>query len=266
MSCPAMPAVGLSRRYRVMPGGIRWAAGRMYLGWLVPALYRCRALVRALGPGAQGRPAASGEGADDGGCRMFLRVHLLLRRSRGRVPRVRGGRDPDGRAGVRRHRARPAGAAQPCSGRARARRAGGDLVGMGGADPGSPPRHRDERQHIPGRDQPGEPTLAVSKADWRRTLIQVRRRRPPGRGSKPRRTAAARALEGRLLGRYSEAGTGRWLHEYSPWSAPGMRASAADRTTISCDPAGDHIRGVSAEAACAIFHKALPRKRALLPR
>jgi hypothetical protein len=36
MSCPAMPAVGLSRRYRVMPGGIRWAAGRMYLGWLVP--------------------------------------------------------------------------------------------------------------------------------------------------------------------------------------------------------------------------------------
>ena len=133
---------------------------RLYLGWLVPTLYRCRALVWALWPGAQGRPAASGEGADDGGCRMFLRVRLLLRRSRGRVPWVRGSRDPDGRAGVRRHRARPAGAAQPGSEPARAWRAGGDLAGMGGADPGSPSRHRDERQHVPGGDRPGEQTLA----------------------------------------------------------------------------------------------------------
>jgi hypothetical protein len=159
-SCPAMSVAGLSRRYRVMPGGIRWVADRLYLGWLVPTLYRCRALVWAPWPGAQGRPAASGEGADDGGCRMFLRVRLLLRRSRGPVPWVRGGRDPDGRAGVRRHRARPAGAAQPGSEPARAWRAGGDLAGMGGADPGSPSRHRDERQHVPGRDRPGGQTLA----------------------------------------------------------------------------------------------------------
>jgi len=41
---PAMSVAGLSRRYRVMPGGIRRAAGRVYLGWLVPTLYRCRAL------------------------------------------------------------------------------------------------------------------------------------------------------------------------------------------------------------------------------
>lgn len=36
-SCPASVA-GLSRRYRVVPGGIRRAAGGVYLGWPVPAL------------------------------------------------------------------------------------------------------------------------------------------------------------------------------------------------------------------------------------
>ena len=46
-----MCAAGLSRRYRVMPGGIRRAAGRLYLGWLVPTLYRCRALFWAPGRG-----------------------------------------------------------------------------------------------------------------------------------------------------------------------------------------------------------------------
>ncbi len=45
LSCPGMPVAGLSRRYRVMPGGIRRVVGRLYLGRLVPALYRCRALV-----------------------------------------------------------------------------------------------------------------------------------------------------------------------------------------------------------------------------
>jgi len=35
-SCPAMSAAGLSRRYRVMPAGIRWAAGRLYLGGWSP--------------------------------------------------------------------------------------------------------------------------------------------------------------------------------------------------------------------------------------
>jgi len=35
-SCPAMSAAELSRRYRVMPAGIRWAAGRLYLGGWSP--------------------------------------------------------------------------------------------------------------------------------------------------------------------------------------------------------------------------------------
>jgi hypothetical protein len=60
-ACPAMSVAGLSRRYRVMPGGIRWVAGRLYLGRLVPTLYRCRALVWAPWPGAQGRRQLRGK-------------------------------------------------------------------------------------------------------------------------------------------------------------------------------------------------------------
>jgi cobalamin biosynthesis Mg chelatase CobN len=60
---------------------------------------------------------------------------------------------------------------------------------------------------------------------------QVRRgaSRPFGQSGYRADQAATRALEGRLLGRYSETGTGRWVQEYSPWSAPGMHASAAKR-------------------------------------
>lgn len=202
-SCPAMSVAGLSRRYRVMPGGIRWVAGRLYLGGWSPLCTGAGRLSGRLGRGAQGRPAASGEGADDGGCRMFLRVLLLLRRSRGRVPWVRGGRDPDGRAGVRRHRARPAGAAQPCSERARARRAGDDLAGMGGADPGSPSRHRDERQHVPGRDRPGEPTLAGEQSRLAQNPHPGAAHRPDRRIRIVRRRSASTTERDRLEG---------WLH------------------------------------------------------
>ena len=138
-----------------------WLGGRPIVSGVAgPRSVPVQGACLGAGPGARGRPAASGEGADDGRCRMFLRVRLLLRRARGRVPWVRGGRDLDGRAGARRRRARPAGAVQPGSERARARRAAGDLGGMGAADPGSPSRDRDERQHVPGRDRRGEPTLA----------------------------------------------------------------------------------------------------------
>jgi hypothetical protein len=41
---PGMSVVRLSQRYRIMPGGIRWVASRLYPGRLVPALYRCRVL------------------------------------------------------------------------------------------------------------------------------------------------------------------------------------------------------------------------------
>jgi len=59
-SCPVMSVAGLSRQYRVMPGGIRWAAGRLYLGGLIRALYRCRALVWAPWPGGTGPSGSFG--------------------------------------------------------------------------------------------------------------------------------------------------------------------------------------------------------------
>jgi hypothetical protein len=197
-SCPAMSAAGLSRHARRDSLGGHQIVSGVAGPHSVPVQGAC---LGALA-GGTGRPAASGEGADDGGCRMFLRVRLLLRRSRGRVPWVRGGRDPDGRAGVRRHRARPAGAAQPCSERARARRAAGDLAGMGGADPGSPSRHRDERQHVAGRDRPGERTLAGARIQPRCQLCSV--------GGQP--TVACRNCSGQAV-----PACGGWERGYRHW-------------------------------------------------
>lgn len=54
---------------------------------------------------------------------------------------------------------------------------------------------------------------------------------PGGRPHLYGRPDRLRALEGRLFDRYSETGTGRRVHEYSPWSAPGTHASAAERAT-----------------------------------
>ena len=72
----------------------------------------------------------------------------------GEVATLTAGRAPAGAERGRREQSSPG------SERARARRTAGDLGGMGAADPGSPSRHRDERQHVPGRDRRGEPTLA----------------------------------------------------------------------------------------------------------
>src|SRR5262249_17031980 len=114
--------------------------GQLYLGGWSP-------LCTGAGPGG-----SLGEGVDDDGCRMFLRVLLLLRRRRGRVPWVRRGRDRDGWAGGRRHRARPAAAAPPGRARAPARRAGGGLARRGRSRSPFPGRRRDREVTPEGRD------------------------------------------------------------------------------------------------------------------
>jgi hypothetical protein len=148
-----VPAM-LSRPYRVMPGGIRWAVGRLYLGWPVPTLYRCRALVGRLGRGQRavrqlrGKVRMMTDVACFCGCVYSFYGHAGACPGCGEVATLTVGRASAGTERGQQEQPRPAANGHGRGGQAATLREWAELI------PGSPSRHRDERQHVPGRDRP----------------------------------------------------------------------------------------------------------------
>ena len=109
-----MSVAGPSRGYRAMPGGIGWAAGRLYLGWLVPALYRCRALVWAPGRGhgavrpLRGKVRMMADVACFCGCVYSFDGHAGACPGCGEVATLTAGRAPAGAERGRREQSSPA--------------------------------------------------------------------------------------------------------------------------------------------------------------